>query len=458
MRTLILTSALLLGACSSIPHLDLPKPPVASAYPLIDGGGAAEIPAARDLAWRRVYGDPRLAALIAVALDENRDLRTALLNVEAARAERRIARGALMPALDAEISSTRERSALQGDVKSHAANLSLTAFELDVFGRLRAQSKAAFERYLATEEGGRAARISLISAVASAYLDERLAQEQEALTRATLADWSASLEIVRRQRAASQSSGLELAQAEGLVRQAEADLEARRRELIQATNALTLVVGAPISAALPAPIPLMDQPMPTQLSPGLPSDLLVLRPDIVAAEHALRASNADVGAARAAFLPQISLTGALGVASPELSRLFSGDNKTWSFTPRIVQPILRGEAPGGLDLAKARRALAVAAYEKQIQVAFKEVSDGLAAQLTYSRQVFVQEAVADSAANRRRLSNLRYEAGVDGRLELLDAQRGEYAARQALLSLKRDQLVAMASLYAALGGGPDGRS
>jgi len=459
MRRLILCGAALLGACSVTPRLDLPAAPVAAAYPVVEGGVAADMPMARSLTWKQVYTDPRLAALIDQALDQSRDLRAALLNVEAARAENRIARGALGPSLDANLSRTQERSLAQGRSETYAANLGLTAFELDVFGRLRAQSSAAYERYLASETGARAARIALISAVATAYLDERLAEEQLALSEATLSDWRASLDIAQRLKAASQASGLDIAQAEGLVRQAEADREAGQRGLAQARNALELIVGGPESALLPPPIPLAGQPLPTQLEPGLPAELLTLRPDIAQAEHVLRAANADIGAARAAFLPRVTLSGAIGGASPDLGALFDRGSKAWTFMPQITQPIFRsGQLRGALALSEARKSLAVAAYERQIQIAFREVADGLAAQATFASQIHVQEGVAEAARQRFRLSDLRYRAGLDGRLERLDAQRADYAARQVLLSLRRDQLAAMVALYAALGGGLEATS
>ncbi|WP_168072734.1 efflux transporter outer membrane subunit [Caulobacter sp. SSI4214] len=456
MRHLMICGAVLLGGCSVTPRLDLPAAPVAATYPVVEGGVAADIPEARSLDWRQVYGDPRLRALIDRALNQNRDLRAALLNVEAARAERRLASAALGPSLDANLSRAQERSPTQGRSDTYAANLGLTAFELDLFGRLRAQSNAAYQRYLASETGARAARIALISAVATAYLDERLAEEQLALTEATLADWRTSLDIARRLKAASQAGGLDVAQAEGLVRQAEADQEAGRRAVARARNALELVVGAPTPASLPAAMPLADQPLPTRLRPGLPADLLTLRPDIAQAEHMLRAANADVGAARAALLPRISLTGTFGAASSDLGALFDHGSRAWSFTPQITQPIFRsGQLRGAVTLSEARKSIAVAAYERQIQSAFREVADGLAAQATFAGQVHVQEGVVDAARRRLRLSDLRYRAGLDGRLELLDAQRAHYAARQALLSLRHDQLAAMVTLYAALGGGLD---
>lgn len=454
MRNLILCAAALLSACSMAPPLDLPTLPVTAAYPDGSENGAAGLPDPGALTWKQVYGDPRLQALIEQALHHSRDLRTVLLNVEAARAELRVARAALAPGLDANLSWSKERSGAQGRSSTAAANLGLNAFEVDLFGRLRSESNAAAERYLASAEGAQAARITLIAAVATAYLDERLAEEQLALTEATLSDWRASLEISQRLRTASQASGLDVAQAEGLVRQAEADREAGRRVLAQARNFLELIVGGPASPSLPAPMPLASQPLPTRLSPGLPAELLTRRPDIAQTEHLLRAANADVGAARAAFSPRITLSGALGGASADLGALFSPGSRAWTFTPQIAQPLFRGgQLRGALALSEARKSMAVAAYERQIQTAFREVADGLAAQATFAAQVQELQGETDATRTRLHLSTLRYQAGLDGRLELLDAQRADYAARQALLSLRRDQLTAMVALYAALGGG-----
>ena len=460
----LLVAALLAStaACSMNPRLDKPAPPVAPAFA---GADALEESSAAAIDWRDMFRDARLQWLIALALDNNRDLRVTALNVEAARAQFRIARGAQLPQIDANGSYTRQRtpnSALtvpnagSGGVEfgQFSANAALTSFEIDLFGRLRSQSEAAFERYLASDEGRRSARIALISSVVDAYLAERLAEEQLALTQRTLATWQQSLEITRKLHAGGQSSGLELAQAEGQVRQAEADREARTRALAQARNLIQLLTGAPLPADLPAPTPLMQQPILTELPAGLPSDLLANRPDIRQAEHELVAANADVGAARAAFFPRLSLTGLLGMISPAFSGLFEGDNHTWSFTPQISQPIFHGGSlRGELRLSEVRKSIAVAQYELAIQSAFREVSDGLAGRATYARQVSAQQAATDAAAKRARLADLRYRAGVDGRLELLDAQRSEYAAQQALLDLKRDELSSASGLYRALGGG-----
>jgi NodT family efflux transporter outer membrane factor (OMF) lipoprotein len=282
---------------------------------------------------------------------------------------------------------------------------------------------------------------------------ERVAQEQLALTQRTLADWTTSLDITKRLRDAKQNSGLEVAQAEGQVRQAEADLAAGDRTLSQATNALQLLVGAPLPTDLPAPIDLMDQPIQTQLPAGLPSDLIANRPDIRQAERELVAANADVGAARAAFFPRISITALFGFTSLAFDSLFEKGNRTWSYTPQVTQPIFRGGTlRGELRLAEVRKSVAVAQYELAIQSAFREVADGLAGRATFTRQSEAQRKATDAASKRAELANLRYKAGVDSRLELLDAQRSDYLARQTLIDLRRQELSSATGLYRSLGG------
>ncbi|MXP42025.1 efflux transporter outer membrane subunit [Altererythrobacter soli] len=464
MRRILPVTLLLLAGCSMNPKLDMPPPPVAAAYP--DSSPFDEQNAA-DLGWREMFGDPRLQQLVELSLRDNRDLRIAVLNVEAARAQFRTQRGAELPGLEAQGSYTRQRTSPAGagdnsslplangfEFGQFNAQVALTAFEIDLFGRLRSQSQAAFERYLATDQGRRAVQIAVVGAVADAYLAERLAAEQVRLTQATLQDWRSSLQLTRRLHAARQVSGLEVTQAEELVHQAEADLEQRRRELAQATNALVLAVGAPLPADLPAPIDLLQQPIRTQLPAGLPSELLQRRPDVVQAEHELRAANADVGAARAAFFPRLSLTAALGLTSPALDELFRGANRSWSFSPALTAPIFQGgQLQGNLDLAELRKSIAVAHYERSIQAAFREVADGLAARATYAPQVAVQSQAAEAAARRVDLSNLRFRAGVESRLELLDAQRSAYSARQALLNIRHQEMASAIGLYRALGGG-----
>ncbi|WP_240950019.1 efflux transporter outer membrane subunit [Novosphingobium sp. ERN07] len=428
------------------------------------GGGS-------DFKLTHYLGDARLQRLISLSMRENRDLRIVALNAEAALAQTRIQRAQGRPNVNVDMSYTRQRQPAgvagagvglgEGEATGFSfdqfsAQSALTAFEIDLFGRIKAQNDAANERYFASREGQRAVRLTVIGAVVEAYLAERLAAEQVALIEATLADWQASLALTQRLHAAGQASGIDLAQIEGLMRQAQADLAQRERERMQATNALVLAVGTPLPDDLPDPVELLQQPIRTSLAPGTPSDLLLRRPDIAQAEHELRAANADIGAARAAFLPRLSLTAAFGFASLALEKLFQPGNRSWSYSPSLTAPIFRGgELRGSLDLARVRKAAAVATYERTIQTAFREVADGLDARATFTSQTKAQQDVVDQAENRARLVKLAYQSGLSARLELLDAQRTAYAARQALLVVRRDELSSASALYRALGGAVD---
>lgn len=457
--TILLAVALSATACSMAPTYVRPASPLPLVYAQHPAGGGEN---ASTLGWHEVMPDPRLRSLVDLALLNNRDLKLAVLNAEAVHSQFRVERSARLPSLGAtgqlQRSGGSGQQSLQPGVPSgldqKSATLDLAAYEVDLFGRVRSLSDAAWERYLASEEGTRAARITLVSGVAQAYVEQRVAAEQLELSRRTLSDWQESLRITRALHGADQVGGIDLAQAEGQVDQAEADIRARERELAQADNALTLLVGASLPADLPAPVALDARPVVASLPPGLPSDLLARRPDVAQAEHELKAANADIGAARAAFFPRITLTGSYGFGSGELSSLFKGASKTWSFTPQITQPIFQGgKLRAELRLAEIRKSSAIVSYEKALQVAFREVSDGLAGQATYGDQLGAQQRVVDSATRRAKLSGLRYEAGQDSRLELLDAQRQRYTAEQSLLDLRRAALTNTVNLYKALGGG-----
>lgn len=453
--------AAVLSACTLAPKLEQPALPVAASYadatPGVDDAGNGA-----DVAWRTMLPDPRLQQLVELALANNRDLRAAALNVAAVQAQYRIEDANRLPRVDVAAGAARQRisaSDLQPRAiqESSSAGLAINAFELDFFGRLRSLSDAAFARYLASVEGQRAARLTLIAAVADAYLEQRLAQEQAQLTQRTLDDWRQSQALTERLHTAQQRSGIDLAQARGQVATAEADLQARDRALRLARNNLELLVGAPVPAGLPDGAALSAQPVLTALPAGLPSDLLARRPDIIQAEHALVAANADIGAARAAFFPRISLTAQLGFASPEIGGLFRGSQRTWSFAPQLTQPIFNaGQLNAELRLAEVRKSIAVVQYERAIQSAFREVADGLAGSQTYRLQIEAQQRVVEAAQVRERLSKLRYGAGQDSRLELLDAQRQSYAAQGTLLDLRREQFRSAVALYRALGGGAEG--
>lgn len=446
--------ALPLAACSFSPELTKPAPPIATHFPMqmpVD-----HQPSAAGENWQHIFPDPRLQILLVTALSNNRDLRLAALNVEAVQIQYGIQRATQLPALDGTAGTTRQRVLTEGAGTSITSQKSLgigiSSFELDLFGRAASLSDAAFARYLASEQGQKTAQISLLASVADAYYGELLAQEQLQLAQKTWEDWQRSLELVRILHTANQSSGLDLAQAEGQVASAEADLHARKRGLELARNALQLLIGTTVPKDLPSSPRLAELPR-LILSAGLPSDLLMRRPDILQAEHNLRAANADIGAARASFFPRLSLTATLGYASPELHDLFTDNRQLWSFAPQLTVPLFNaGKLRAELRLTEVRKSSAVAEYERAIQAAFREVADCLAGRETFGRQIAAQEHAVASASRRLELSTLRYRAGVDGRLELLDAQRQLYTAQQALLDLRKSELSNTVAFYKAIGG------
>lgn len=455
-----------LSACSLTPELAKPVAPIPAAYRMdtrnVDF--LKNTQAAADLGWRTMFSDPRLQRLIELSLQNNRDLRIATLNVDAVQSQFRSQRASQLPSAEVSGGVSRERSSvsngnstapsLSSTHTQHTLSLGMSAFEIDLFGRVRSLTDAAFARYLASEQGRRSVQISLVASVADAYFAERLAQSQLELAEHTLVDWTQSLYLARRLKLSAQNSEVDVVQAEGQVAIAEADLESRSRALAQATNAINLLVGMELPDDLPKPRSLNEQLIMTRLPIGLPSDLLVRRPDILQAEQNLVASNADIGAARAAFFPKLSLTASMGFASPALSNLFNTDHRTWRFSPQITQPIFQGAGlRAELRLAEVRKSLAIAQYERAIQTAFKEVADGLAGSATYGQQVDAQMRVVISAKRRLGLSSLRYFHGYDGRLEVLDAQRQLYIAEQNLLIVRRDEIGNVIALYKALGGG-----
>lgn len=460
-----LALALLPSACHTAPKA-AQGGIVASSFPL--ASPTFDVASAADRDWRDVLIDPRLQALVQIALSESRDLRIAVLDAEAARAQLGVQRAATWPQIDVQAQTTKTRSAGRstgldgGGEEGRQAQapdqiqvgLNLTAFEIDLFGRLRAESESAFAAYLAAGAGRDAARITLISTVADAYIAQRAAEENLSLTEATLVDWRRSLAMAEQLKAAGRGSALDVAQAEGQVRTAEGDLAAAQRTLSTSTNALTLAIGRPMPADLPAGLPLDAAPIVTTLPAGLPSDLLETRPDIREAEHRLDGANADIRAARAAFLPRLTLTGALGFGHADLGQLFRSASGAWSYTPQVTLPVFQGgRLKGSLDLARIRGDSAVANYERSIQAAFREVADGLAQRETYERQVASQLAAVEAAERRLSLSDQRFRAGLDSRLELLDAQRQLYATRQLLVSLKQSRYASAIVLFRALGGG-----
>ncbi|WP_202800809.1 efflux transporter outer membrane subunit [Pseudomonas psychrophila] len=465
MRVFVLLSLVCsLSACSLTPTLHRPDLPVPASFPSLAptvAVGEATEPAS-ERGWRTMFADPQLQHLIALALLNNRDLRLATLNVQAAQAMSGIQQAARLPSFSLDTNHSRERvlaanesaDARRQTQQQTGVSIGVSAFELDLFGRVKALSEAALARYLASEQGRDAAQITLIGAVAEAYYAQQLAQEQRQLAEHTLTDWQQSLNLARLLQKAKQNNGLDVAQAESQVATAEADIQARQRALIQANNALQLLVGDTLSNDLPPRLALQQPPLIAPLPSGLGSDLLLTRPDLRQAELALTAANADIGAARAAFFPQISLTASFGYASSSLGNLFDPARQVWRFAPQLSQPLFQGgRLRAELRLAKVRKSEAVAQYERTIQIAFREVADALAGTATLDKQLQAQSRAVASAQRRVTLSALRYQAGLDGRLELLDAQRQLYTAQQAELELRRDEIINSVALYKALGGG-----
>jgi multidrug efflux system outer membrane protein len=455
----------LLAGCSLAPRYQRPVGPVAEEFPGEPvPSKAAPPPDARpaaELGWRDVFGDARLQALVALALEHNRDLRVAALNVEQARAQFRIQRAERLPEVTATAGATRQRTPADlspvgrgttGTVYSVGG--AVTAFELDLFGRVRSLSEAALEAYLATEEARRSAHLALVAEVAVQYLATRALDDQIDLARQTLELVESSLALTRRTFEAGRASELDLRTAEGQVQTARVNLAAALQQRAQAENALVLLVGAPLPADLPPATPLAAQPPVADLPPGVPSEVLTRRPDVLAAEHALRSANASIGAARAAFFPSITLTGFAGTASAELSGLFGGGSLNWSFAPRITLPIFTGGAlRASLDLAEVRRSIEVARYERAIQGAFREVADGLVARGALDEQLTAQAARVAAEERRYALSELRYKGGVDSYLNVLTAQRDLFAAQSQLIDTRLARLANLVDLYRALGGG-----
>ncbi|NWL78059.1 multidrug transporter [Pseudomonas taiwanensis] len=456
-------AATLLGGCSMIPDYQRPEAPVEADWPQGEAysDGAAQVStAAADLDWNAFFQDPALRQLVQLALDNNRDLRTAALNVEAYRALYRIQRSELFPSISADGGATRQRTpgimsqSGQADTSSsYSATLGTNAWELDFFGRLRSLNEQALEQYFATEQARRSTQISLVASVATAYLDWQADQALLQLTRDTLKTYQESYALTKRSFDVGVADALALSQARTAVESAQVSLAQYTRLVAQDRNALTQLVGTGIPADLPRGLAL-DADLLAEVPPGLPSELLQRRPDVVQAEHLLKSANANIGAARAAFFPSVSLTANAGTMSNELSGLFDAGSGSWLFQPSISLPIFTaGRLKANLDYTELQKDIQVAQYEKAIQVAFQEVADGLAARTTYQHQLDSQRALVKTTEEYYRLAERRYRTGVDSYLTLLDAQRQLFSARQQLIGDRLNQLASEVNLYKALGGG-----
>ena len=467
--------AALLSACSLAPTYQRPDAPVAAAFPADDAGkasktGSAPLPTAAgrrdavDTGWREYFNEPRLQQLIAAALENNRDLRTAALRIEEARALYNVQSADRLPNLNASVGATRAKTPATLSSTGESvigrrvdAGLSISSFELDFFGRVKSLNDAALAAYLATDEARQAAQISLVAQVAQAYFTERAYAEQYALAQQTYEARARTYKLTQQRAEAGASSRLDLRSNETLMETARAAALTLARQRAQAENALTLLVGQPSAAGAAD-----ASAMPTDaridalaaVPAGLPSELLARRPDIRAAEQRLKSANANIGAARAAFFPRISLTAAIGSTSPTLGGLFDSGTGSWSFAPQLVLPIFdAGRNRANLTLTEVRKNIAVADYEKTIQTAFREVADALAARDYLGEQVAAQRAVQDAQADRLKLSQLRFDNGVASSLDVLDAQRELFSAQQSLVQARLLRTTSAIDLYRALGGG-----
>ncbi|WP_092137690.1 efflux transporter outer membrane subunit [Cupriavidus sp. YR651] len=460
------TLPLLLAACTLEPTYQRPEAPVAQAWPTgpaYVGSATAQPPAqtaAANLGWEDFFTDPRLRRLIELALANNRDLRIATLSIDQARAQYRIQRAAQFPAIDANAGmvSSRVPSGLRAPgqpsvINAFSAGVGFNAFEIDVFGRVRSLKHEALEQYLAIEEVRRSAQISLVSEVATAYLTLQADQTLLKISQDTLNVQQSAVEMITRSKRAGGMAQIDMHRAQTQLETARVGVEQYTRQVAQDENALALLIGGPLPGDLPAPQPFENTSFVAELPAGLPSSLLEQRPDIMAAEHRLKAANANIGAARAAFFPSISLTGAVGVASTTLAGLFTG-GMAWAFAPQITLPIFNaGANQARLDASEVQKDINVAAYEKTIQGAFREVADGLAARGTYDRQAAAQESLEKEITETRRLSEMRFKNGVDDYFAVFDAQRQLYSAQQSLATIRLARLTSRVGLYKALGGG-----
>ncbi len=469
MNTLLTKSvslALLLGmaGCASLeprqPEADAGIPaswPVAPAEVAgikVDGYAATGSAVASETDWRAFFLDAKLEQVIAQALENNRDLRVAILNVERVRAQYRIQRSERLPSLGVNAQLQRSGGDNLSVADVYSVGIGLANFELDLFGRVRNLSEAALQRYLAQEETRHSAQLSLIAEVANAYLTLAADRELQGIAQATFQTYEESHGLTEKRYELGGVSALDLSQSRTLVEAARSDVAQYAGRVAADTNALTLLVGAPVAPDLLPKELNVDVSGLVAVPAGLPSDVLLRRPDVQAAEHLLRGANANIGAARAAFFPSISLTGSVGSASNELSGLFESGSKMWNFMPQINIPIFQGgRLRANLGMATADRDIALAQYEKAIQTSFREVADALAFTRTLAAQRVAQEALVAAATRADELSRARYDAGMDSYLTLLVAQRTLYTAKQSLLTTQLAEQSNRVTLYKVLGGG-----
>lgn len=456
-RLLLVGMTLILTGCMRQAVYQRPAPPVPNAWPESAPAADAAAPAAK---WREHFTDPKLQQVIELALANNRDLRVAALNIEKAQALYRIQRAQQYPGLSASASAEAYRlpAKMSGDGEPDTTGrvtvgLGVASWEPDLFGRVRSLKSAALEQYLATEQARASAQISLVGAVAYSYLALGADRDNLRLAQETLDAQQASYDLIQKTREAGLASDLDLSQARSQVEAARADIAQYTGLVALDENALNLLVGTPVPAnLLPSQLD-PDQPV-KDVSAGIPSEVLLRRPDILMAEHQLKAAYANIGVARAAYFPRISLTVAAGLLSGDLANLFTYNSRTWNFAPQATMPIFDyGARRANLKIAQVDRDAMIAEYEKAIQTAFREVSDSLTLRSRLREQQAAQQALVDTLAETYRLSDARYKAGIDSYLSVLVAQRSLYGAQQGLISVRFARLGNLVTLYKVLGGG-----
>ena len=460
---IIVLFLLALAGCTLAPEYHRPTAAVSTSWPKAPGQPKVSTNAtpAADVGWREFFRDPRLQQLIELALTNNPDLRVAMLNVEQTRALYRVQRNALVPTVDINANGSRQRIATGFAGGTEAAtfnqfnvNLGVAQYELDLFGRVRSLKKQALETYFASEEARKSAQIALVAEVGAAYLTERELTEQLAVARQTLTSARSTYDLTQRSYEAGVLSELDLNAAEVQMQTARVAAAGYEQQLAQAENYLVLLVGRPLPDDLPPPQPFNPQICLSDLPAGLPSDLLQRRPDILEAEHQLEAANANIGAARAAFFPTVTLTGSAGTASTALEGLFAPGSQAWNFSPQIQWPIFAaGTAWAELQAVKAGKLIEVANYEKAIQTAFREVADSLAVRATVKTQLAANQTLVKAEQQNYKLTEARFRSGVDSSLNVLSAQQNLYSARQNLIQSQYSRLFNLINLYQALGGG-----
>jgi multidrug efflux system outer membrane protein len=443
-----------------MPKYERPEAPISGSWSNTSAKTNASNVAAAEIDWKEFFDDPRLQRLIALALDNNRDLRVAALRVEEFRARYRIERAGLFPGVEGHGVYSRQRFSgaannFLGGTTLSTYNLNVgAAYEIDLFGRIRSLKKEALERYFATQEARKSAQIALVSEVATEYLTQLRLLQAKAIANRTLETVQTSYNLIKRSFEAGVASELDLRTAEGQVQTVRVNSANFLQMLAQSENALVELVGAPLPNDLPPGKPFEQQRLLNLVPADVPSEVLQRRPDILAAEHTLKAANADIGAARAAFFPRILLTGSAGTASAKLSDLFTGPSYTWSFSPQITVPIFEaGSTRAKVDVSKITKKIEVANYEKAIQTAFREVADALAIRAILDDKIKAQEILLHAEQKRFDLTTARYNQGVDNYVDVLLAQQDLYGAQQSLVASQAAQLLNAIDLYRSLGGG-----